>query len=192
MFKPRTAMAIAGALAVSLALSACSTGANSGSTSSSSSSASTKFNTEDVNFATDMTAHHQQAIEMAQMVLDKSGIDPRVSTLAQNIKAAQGPEIKQMKSWLAEWGQNSDSMSGMDMSGTLMSDSDMKALEESAGLDASKLFLTQMTTHHKSAVTMATTEVDKGKNTGAVALAKKIIAAQTAEISTMSDILATL
>jgi uncharacterized protein (DUF305 family) len=185
-------MAIAGALAASLALSACSTGANSGSTSSSSSSASTKFNTEDVNFATDMTAHHQQAIEMAQMVLDKSGIDPRVSTLAQNIKAAQGPEIKQMKSWLAEWGQNSDSMSGMDMSGTLMSDSDMKALEESAGLDASKLFLTQMTTHHKSAVTMATTEVDKGKNTGAVALAKKIIAAQTAEISTMSDILATL
>lgn len=186
------AIVIAGVLAAALTLSACSTGANSGSTSSSSLSASTKFNTADVTFATGMAAHHEQAIQMAQMLLDKSGIDPRVTTLAQNIKAAQGSEMKQMKSWLAEWGQKSDSMSGMDMSGTLMSDSDMKALNGSAGLDASKLFLTQMTTHHKSAVTMATTEVDKGKNADAVALANKIIAAQTAEISIMRDILATL
>ena len=129
---------------------------------------------------------------MSQMLLDKSDIDPRVVTLAQDIKAAQGPEIKQMKSWLSDWGQKSDSMSGMDMSGTLMSDSDMNDLKSSTGLAASKLFLTQMTVHHKSALIMAKTEVDSGKNADAVKLAKDIISTQTTEITKMSNILTSL
>ena len=126
------------------------------------------------------------------MLLDKSAIDARVVTLAQAIKAAQGPEIKQMKSWLSDWGQKLDSMSGMDMSGTLMSDADMNALKSSTGLAASKLFLTQMTVHHKSALVMAKTEVDSGKNAEAVTLAKNIISTQTTEITQMSEILASL
>jgi uncharacterized protein (DUF305 family) len=139
-----------------------------------------------------MAAHHQQAVEMSQMLLDKSAIDSRVVTLAQEIKAAQGPEIKQMKSWLSDWGQKSTSMSGMNMGGTLMSDADMNDLKSASGLVASKLFLTQMTVHHKSALVMAKTEVDSGKNADAVKLAKNIISTQTTEITKMSDIIATL
>jgi uncharacterized protein (DUF305 family) len=78
------------------------------------------------------------------------------------------------------------------MGGTLMSDSDMNALKSATGLAASKLFLTQMTVHHKSALVMAKTEVDSGKNADAVTLAKNITSTQTAEITKMSDILATL
>jgi uncharacterized protein (DUF305 family) len=182
---------IAAIVGSAITLSACSTTANPGSAGSSS-AASATFNKADVSFATDMAAHHQQAVEMSQMLLDKSDIDPRVVTLAQNIKAAQYPEIKQMKSWLSDWGQKSDSMSGMDMSGTLMSDSDMNDLKSSTGLAASKLFLTQMTVHHKSALVMAKTEVDSGKNADAVKLAKNIISTQTNEITTMSEILASL
>ena len=129
---------------------------------------------------------------MSQMLLDKSAIDPRVVALAQEIKAAQGPEIKQMKSWLSDWGQKSTGMSGMDMGGMLMSDGDMKSLQSSTGLAASKLFLTQMTVHHTSALVMAKTEVDSGKYADAVKLAKNIISTQTTEITKMSDILATL
>ena len=174
-----------------MALSACSTTANPGATGSSSTAAAV-FNKADVSFATDMAAHHQQAVEMSQMLLDKSDIDSRVVILAQAIKDAQGPEIKQMKSWLSDWGQKSGSMSGMDMSGTLMSDSDMNDLKSSTGPAASKLFLTQMTVHHTSALDMAKSEVDSGKNADAVKLAKNIISTQTTEISTMSDILASL
>jgi uncharacterized protein (DUF305 family) len=97
-----------------------------------------------------------------------------------------------MTSWLSAWGQKADSMSGMDMSGTLMSDADMNALKTSTGLAASKLFLTQMTVHHTSALVMAKTEIDSGKNADAVTLAKKIVSTQTAEITQMGDILATL
>ena len=191
MYTPRKIFVILTIVGSIVTVSACSTAPTPGTTGSSS-SASAAFTKADVSFATDMAAHHQQAVEMSQMLLDKSGIDARVVTLAQEIKAAQGPEIKQMKSWLSDWDQKSDSMSGMDMGGTLMSDSDMNDLKSSTGLSASKLFLTQMTVHHKSALVMAKTEVDSGKNTDAVTLAKNIISTQTTEITTMSDILASL
>ena len=195
MHTPRKILVIVAIVSSAISLSACSATGNPGTTGSSSTASSTAsavFNKADVSFATDMSAHHQQAVEMSQMLLDKSAIDARVVTLAQAIKAAQGPEIKQMKSWLSDWGQKLDSMSGMDMSGTLMSDADMNALKSSTGLAASKLFLTQMTVHHKSALVMAKTEVDSGKNAEAVTLAKNIISTQTTEITQMSEILASL
>lgn len=191
MYTPPKILVIVAIVGSAMALSACSTTANPGATGSSSTAAAV-FNKADVSFATDMAAHHQQAVEMSQMLLDKSDIDSRVVILAQAIKDAQGPEIKQMKSWLSDWGQKSGSMSGMDMSGTLMSDSDMNDLKSSTGPAASKLFLTQMTVHHTSALDMAKSEVDSGKNADAVKLAKNIISTQTTEISTMSDILASL
>lgn len=192
MFKPRTTVAIVGILAAALSLTACSGGTTPGNNSSSSSSIGSTHNDADVSFAMEMSDHHRQAIEMSNMILDKSGIDPQVASLAEGIKAAQSPEIKKMKSWLDSWGEKSGEMSGMDHGGTMMSDSDMNALKEASGLDASKLFLTQMTTHHNGALDMATTEVDTGKNSDALALAKKIITTQTAEIKTMSDLLSTI
>ena len=81
-------------------------------------------------------------------------------------------------------------MRGMDMgSDGMMSQQDMDALTNASGPDASRLFLTQMIQHHEGAITMATTEAEEGKATEAVALAKKIASAQTAEIATMKQLL---
>ena len=46
-------------------------------------------NNADVWFVRQMIPHHQQAIEMSDIVLPKHGIDPRVTELASTIKAAQ-------------------------------------------------------------------------------------------------------
>ncbi len=196
MLKSRTTIAIVGLLAASLTLAACSTGGiDAGGGASSSvppSNSSARFNDADISFAMAMVVHHQQAIDMAQLVLDKKDINPRVTTLAKDIKAAQGPEIEKMNSWLKDWGSSSTGMSGMDNGGMLMSDGDMAALKAANGVPADKLFLQQMTIHHKGAIGMATTELKDGKNPDALALAQTIIDAQTAEIAQMSDILATL
>ena len=149
-------------------------------------------NQADVTFATMMVPHHQQAIEMSDTLLAKQGVDARVTELAQKIKAAQQPEIDTMNGWLSTWGQKPD-MGGMDMGGDgMMSQQDMDALKNASGADASTLFLTQMIQHHQGAITMATTETEQGKATDAVALAKTIAAAQTAEIATMKQLLASL
>lgn len=183
-------------LAITLVLAGCSSGGMAGMDGSSpdpSSESAAMFNDADATFAMEMIAHHEQAIEMADIVLDNEGIDQRVVDLAFAIKDAQGPEIETMNQWLEDWGVamgNSD-MAGMGQSG-MMSDEDMAALEAASGAEAARLFLEQMIEHHQGAIEMAQQELESGMNPDALALAQTIIDAQTAEIATMQDILASL
>jgi uncharacterized protein (DUF305 family) len=159
------------------------------------SAAAEAHNDADVMFAQHMIPHHQQAVEMSDMVLAKQGIDPRVTELANQIKAAQGPEIQLMQGWLTEWGTPAmPPMSGHEMPGMsgMMSNADMTALTDAQGVDASKLFLTQMVSHHEGAITMAQNEIKDGQYPAAIELAKSIVTAQQKEIETMKGILGTL
>ena len=159
--------------------------------SSASASPAADVNNADMQFTMMMIPHHEQAVEMADMILAKDGIDERVITLAEQIKAAQGPEIELIESWLDDWGTPMGDMDGMDHGG-MMSDTDMQALEDATGAEASRLFLEQMIVHHEGAIEMAQSEVDNGQNADVISLAEDIIASQTTEITTMEDILATL
>jgi uncharacterized protein (DUF305 family) len=159
------------------------------------SAAAEAHNDADVMFAQHMIPHHQQAVEMSDMILGKQGIDPRVTELANQIKAAQGPEIQLMQGWLTQWGTPAmPPMSGHDTPGMtgMMSNADMTALTDAQGVDASKLFLTQMIAHHQGAITMAQNEIKDGQYPAAIELAKAIVTAQQKEIDTMKGIVATL
>ena len=152
-------------------------------------------NDADVMFAQHMIPHHQQAIEMSDTLLGKQGIDPRVVELANQIKAAQGPEIQQMQHWLTQWGSPAmPPMTGHDMPSMsgMMSEQDMTSLKDASGVEAAKLFLTQMIAHHQGAITMAQNEIKDGQYEPAVAMAHAIETTQQQEIDTMRAILATL
>lgn len=82
-------------------------------------------------------------------------------------------------------------MPGMPMAG-MMSAEDMAALQNAQGVEASKLFLTQMIEHHQGAITMAQAEIDSGQSLPAITLARSIIDTQQKEITTMQGILASL
>ncbi|WP_457964040.1 DUF305 domain-containing protein [Arthrobacter sp. D1-29] len=158
--------------------------------------ASADHNAADVKFAQMMIPHHAQAVEMSDMILDKTEIPASVTALATKIKEAQGPEIDTMTGWLKSWNEPTEmaaghSMSGSGMSG-MMDEAAMKELQAAQGTDAARLFLTQMTAHHEGAVTMAKAETSEGKNPEAVDLSKKIVTAQEAEIKEMQELLATL
>jgi uncharacterized protein (DUF305 family) len=161
-------------------------------------SAAATFANADVTFAQQMVPHHQQAVAMAALA-DTRATDPDVKKLAEQIKAAQQPEITTMTGWLTAWGQPAPTASmdhGMDMSGGampgMMSVADMKKLTAASGKDFDKEFLTMMIAHHEGAVTMAKDEVANGKNPDATALAQQVITSQQAEIATMKSILARL
>jgi len=150
---------------------------------------SSSFNSADEMFATMMIPHHQQAIQMADLLLGKAGISPEVTALARQIKAAQTPEIQQLQGWVTAWGTAMPTASS-GMGDGMMSDADMSALETANGTSAERLFLQGMITHHQGAIDMANTEIASGQNPDAVALAKSIVAAQNAEITTMQQLLA--
>lgn len=149
-------------------------------------------NTADVEFAQGMIPHHQQAVEMADMALEKAA-DPAIKDLATRIKRAQGPEITAMTGWLEGWGEKADGGghgTGMDMSGGMMSAQEMGELERSSGAVFDRLFLTMMTRHHQGAIEMAKAELTDGKYPPAKDLATQITTSQQAEIEEMAGLLA--
>ncbi|MEV5714773.1 DUF305 domain-containing protein [Amycolatopsis mediterranei] len=182
-------------LASAVLLSACSSNDSMpGMTSGSPAPAAAGHNADDVTFAQQMVPHHSQALDMAKLVPSRS-TDPKVLDLASRIEKAQDPEIRQMQGWLTTWGagmpgMTHDSMPGMDgsMPG-MMSGDDMKKLEAAKGTEFDKMWLHMMIRHHQGAIDMAKTELAKGGDAGAKALAGKIVDAQQAEITEMQGLL---
>lgn len=204
----RTMTLTALALASALTLTACGTGAqdeNAGAEASATATPSTtatgsaeevsaEHNDADVMFAQMMIPHHQQAVEMSEMLLAKDDVPAEVAAFAQKVIDAQGPEIERMNAMLTAWGQDpvdTDGMEGMDHGGMsgMMSEEDMTALDQAQGTEAARLYLEQMTAHHKGAVDMAKDEAKDGQNPQAVQLAEQVIADQEAEITEMQQML---
>lgn len=176
--------------------SAAPSAGSSGSSPSVGPSTSAEFNDADVMFVQMMLPHHEQAVAMSDTLLAKTGVNPDVTALAQQIKAAQQPEIDTMKGFLTAWGQQpmDGGMGGMNhgSDGGMATEAQLKEFDQADGPGGQKMYLTLMTAHHEGAIKMAETEVSDGKNPEAVDLAKNIIATQQQEIGTMKDLLGTL
>ncbi len=148
----------------------------------------------DAHFIEQMIPHHEDAITMAKLALERSERD-EIRSLSQNIIDGQSREIDEMKSWYKDWfgrelPENASVMSGhgmmsgssmhMGMMGTNM---DLSKLQNATDFD--KVFIEDMIPHHQMAVMMAnmlkvsTTRAEMQK------LAEDIIVAQTKEIDQM-------
>jgi uncharacterized protein (DUF305 family) len=192
MNRTKTLVISATAVVAALTLAGCADTAGNTSSNSSTSSESAVFNDQDVTFAQMMLPHHKQAVEMSDTFIAKGdSVDSDVLALAETIKDEQGPEIDQLTTWLDDWGQDTSASMDHSMDG-MMSESDMAALDDTEGAEASRLFLEQMTEHHKGAVDMAQQEVDGGENPDAVEMAKNIVESQTAQIDQMEALLSSL
>jgi uncharacterized protein (DUF305 family) len=161
----------------------------------------------DVAFAQSMIPHHQQAIEMADLALaPEAGASPQVVELAEQIKAAQDPEIQQMTQWLQQWGEptampgtdNADGMAGMDHSGHdmggitmsgMMTPEQMDQLAASTGSEFDQMWLNMMIEHHEGAIEMSEQVAGVTSNPEVAELASAIIVAQQEEITTMTQML---
>lgn len=148
-------------------------------------------NSADTMFAQMMIPHHEQAVTMSEMMLAKTGIDPRVSELAEAIQAAQGPEIQKMADWLAAWDEPRE-MSGDHSMDGMLSPQELAELDAARDTAAARLFLQQMIAHHEGAVAMARTELEDGSSPEAMELATAIIEDQNAEIEQMNNLLRNL
>ena len=150
------------------------------------------FNADDVAFATNMIPHHEQAVEMSALVPDRS-TNPEVLALAEQISAAQEPEIRTMQAFLVQWNENPHDSSGHDGHGMTMQgmvdEATMTRLASLKGQEFDTLWLESMIGHHQGAVEMARAELANGDNVDAKRLAQTIIDAQEAEIAQMNQML---
>lgn len=150
----------------------------------------------DAHFIEQMIPHHEDAITMSELALQKAQ-KAEVKELAQNIITSQSKEIEQMKRWYEDW-YGRDLPTGEDVMrqhgmmgndgmhmGMMGDESDVSALENAEDFD--RAFLEGMIPHHQMAVMMASmlkngTERDEMKK-----LADNIIIAQTDEIDMMRE-----
>ncbi len=189
----RLAAAI-GTIAVSLTLAACGGGHTSTPDPSAAPGVSQERNDADIRFAQAMIPHHQQAVEMAGLATSRAQ-NSAVKKLAEQIKGAQDPEIQQMLGFLKTWGApapgDHGGSGGHDGTGMMTGDQ-MKQLQEATGAPFDRMFLQMMIVHHQGAITDAQRQLAEGSNPQAKQLATQIIAAQTAEITRMQQLLPTL
>jgi uncharacterized protein (DUF305 family) len=196
-------LALAGLLAGTLVLTACGSGddptVGSG-TDSATTADRAQFNQTDVDFVSGMVPHHEQAVEMADIISDKEP-SPQVAALAEQIKAAQQPEIEQLNTMLETFGEDAGSGGhggshggGSDTPehGGMMSEEDMQTFKDASGTEAERIFLESMIAHHKGAVEASETEIADGQHQPAIDLAKQIREDQLTEIAEMEQLLTQL
>jgi uncharacterized protein (DUF305 family) len=148
------------------------------------------FNDADVMFATMMIPHHEQAVEMSDMVPGHT-TNAELIKLAQTISNAQGPEIETMKVFLVQWNAGESGHEGHDLSDMqgMVDATTMDRLNTLTGAEFDTLWLQSMIGHHEGAIDMANTEIKDGANADAKKLAQQIVIAQEAEINTMKQML---
>jgi uncharacterized protein (DUF305 family) len=151
----------------------------------------------EVGFARDMMVHHAQAVEMAEIVRDKTE-DEDVSVLATDIALTQQAQIGQMQGWLAVWelpptgtekpmawmGHPTDGpMPGM------ATPQEVDRLDELPPDEADEMFLRLMISHHGAAIPMAKAVLGEAPSPAVEQLAQAIVASQRAEIEVMQGML---
>ena len=159
------------------------------------------FNDADAMFVQMMIPHHEQAIVLAEMAENStSGASPEVTSLAGQIKSAQGSEVELMKSFLTQWDvpvvepgsmDHSSMDHGSKMKG-MLSVEELAKLSSLSGKVFDKEWMLAMIAHHEGAIEMARTVEQSGKNLEVQDLAKTIISSQQVEIDQMNSMLANL
>lgn len=161
-------------------------------------------------FARDMKTHHDQAVQMSWIVRARTE-DELVRSLAYDIARTQENQSGQMGGWLAAWGlsptapgepmewmqglgheHEDDPDAQLTEDGTMpgmASPEELDTLRSLNGEEAEVFFLQLMIRHHEAGVPMAQVALDYSENEPVENLARSIIASQTTEVETMTQML---
>jgi uncharacterized protein (DUF305 family) len=165
----------------------------------------------DVGFAQDMRVHHLQAITMAGIERDHT-TDAALHSIAFDIESTQIAQSSQMEGWLTVWGQptlppaggghmawmsgsthshsTTNSAGGVTQMPGMATTEELNRLRSLSGNDLDVLFLQLMLRHHQGALPMAQYAAEHASVGYVRDLASKMVSAQTAEVTLMTNLLA--
>lgn len=136
----------------------------------------------EVEFLTGMIDHHQMALHMSDLCLQKAE-HAELLDLCRTIQASQAAEIDEMQGWLVDW-------YGIEHA-PMMDDpahhAQMIELEGLSGADFEIAFLTMMSEHHAMAVEDGRTCLRMAGHRELRALCRDIVATQLREIARMES-----
>ena len=148
-------------------------------------------------FARDMMVHHAQAVQMAEIVRDKTESE-EIRTMAADIALTQQAQIGQMQGWLAVWGlpatgrEPAMTWMGHPTEGRMpgmASPEELNNLQRAPSEEADTLFLQLMIPHHEAAIPMSEVVLEETDRPEVERLAGAIAASQLGEIEMMKGLL---
>jgi uncharacterized protein (DUF305 family) len=148
-------------------------------------------------FARDMMVHHAQAVEMAEIVRDRTE-NPQIRTLATDIALTQQAQIGQMQGWLAVWDlsptgtEKPMAWMGHPMDGPMPGMASQEEIDRLGTLppeQADELFLWLMSPHHEAAIPMARAIEERSEVAEVDLFAEKVAATQRMEVENMQNML---
>jgi len=142
----------------------------------------------ELQFLDTMIAHHQIAIDAAQLVATRAQHD-ELKQLAKSIIRDQQTEIAKMRDWREAWfGEPPPAINiGLPGMSEGMAEMDLEKLDALKENAFDLEFLRQMIPHHEGAVAMAKDLQNKEARADLKTLAQNIIETQTAEIEQMKS-----
>ena len=154
------------------------------------------FTAADVKFMQGMIGHHQQAVEMVELLKTRT-IREDMKLLGRRIEDSQADEIKMMQHWLQARGQEVPGPHAMHMHGAtlmpgMLTPEEMERLAAARGAEFDRLFLEGMIKHHGGALTMVEelfATPGAGQESEMFAFASDIDADQRMEIDRMRAML---
>ena len=155
----------------------------------------------DIGFLQDMRVHHEQAVQMALIYLDRPDTAPALQTTAREIVVGQIMEIGRMIQLLRDFGASEVNETdvamawmnepvSLDRMPGLASEADIDALRRAVGAEADEVFVTLMTAHHQGGVHMAEHAAGHASVDEVRAMARSMAMVQNEEIEEMAALLA--
>ena len=138
----------------------------------------------DQHFIVQMIPHHEGAIAMAKVALERSK-RPEIISLANGIIEAQQKEIVDMQSWYESWFGSTPPEGGVGMMHMDGMTGDMDDLETVSATEFDREFLEQMIPHHEMAIMMAQMLASGTERPEMKQLADNIMTSQAREIEMM-------
>jgi len=139
----------------------------------------------DHQFLDTMSAHHQGAMHMAQLVEERSAHD-ELKQMAKKMIGDQEKDIQQLQDWKKQWYAGKGDAVNMKMPGMeSMKGMSMSKLAASKGEQFDAMFLDMMPKHHTGGIKMAKDALKKAKHREIKDFSQKAIDSQTDEIAQM-------
>jgi len=138
----------------------------------------------DQHFIVQMIPHHEGAIAMAKVALERSK-RPEILSLANGIIEAQEGEIADMRSWYQLWFGSAPTEGGMGMMHMDGMSGDTSVLASVSAAEFDREFIKQMIPHHEMAIMMAQMLQSSTQRNEMKQLADNIITSQSREIDMM-------
>ena len=138
----------------------------------------------DQHFIVQMIPHHEGAIEMSKIALERSE-RAEIRSLAQGIIEAQQKEINDMSAWYETWFGATPPRGGMGMMHMGGMEVDIDALRLVPAEDFDREFILQMIPHHEMAIVMAQMLLAATERPEMKQLGDNIVTSQSREIDMM-------